>query len=305
MSKRKADFATSSRSLNPLLAKHGIRLVVFDKDGTLIHCDRCFGPAIEFAVEVRLRDEMKLIKDADACYKVLGYDKVTKKFGTGSVVVHGTNDNVREELAQEAYRQSSRSVALAAEEMATVMSFEDLKPFINTKTLDVCGCYLEELLEKLCGGAESQTKLAICTSDDRMITKHTVSELGLQRFFDLDASNEFATMVCGSDEGIRENPKPSPTGLLRLCKLNEVSAEQTLFVGDSFTDLVAGARAGCQALVFVESGGHTLKELREYMAKSDFLKDWSVAEASADYDAATKVIHVMKDIDGLLVERSS
>ena len=67
------------------------RLIVFDKDGTLTHCDKAFGPWTEALVASLA--QRGFLRDRGRCFQALDYDPVRQEFGKSSVVVRGTSDD--------------------------------------------------------------------------------------------------------------------------------------------------------------------------------------------------------------------
>ena len=67
------------------------------------------------------------------------------------------------------------------------------------------------------------------------------------------------TVVCSSDT---KNPKPHPDPILEALKRLNVSAEETVYVGDATYDIEAGHSAGVR-VVAVSYGAHTQEMLSE------------------------------------------
>ena len=94
-------------SLKEILAD--CKLMIFDKDGTLTHCDKCFGPWIE-DVATQLEKE-GWIRNAKECLeKALLYDLNTQRFDRNSVMIRDTSENVKKALAIEAFRQTNKNM---------------------------------------------------------------------------------------------------------------------------------------------------------------------------------------------------
>lgn len=79
--------------------------------------------------------------------------------------------------------------------------------------------------------------MGIITGKDRPRTLETIDQLGLSQYFD--------AVVTPDDPPA---PKPSPEGVVALCDALQVTPVQTLVVGDSTLDILAGVRAGSTAI---------------------------------------------------------
>ena len=60
-------------------------------------------------------------------------------------------------------------------------------------------------------------------------------------------------------------PKPSPDGILRLCKKLNEHPKHSCMIGDSFTDMEAGFRAGCGTCIFVTEGGNSTEDFVSWL----------------------------------------
>ncbi len=94
---------------------------------------------------------------------------------------------------------------------------------VNPATRDV----LKEL-------RKMKLKLGCVTNSHRSIVKQILRRLKLIKFFQV--------IVTADDV---KKPKPAPDMLLNACKRLKVSPAQTIFLGDTKTDLIAGKLAGC------------------------------------------------------------
>lgn len=250
---------SSTAHLRPQFRSDRVGLVVFDKDGTLMHCNKCYGPWLEQLVG-RLQDQGSL-RDPAACYRALSYDVASKTFELGSPVVHAGNDDVIAAVAAEALRQGAvDDVETFKDRTAPLWDF-DVSPFLSEETLEMCTGAREPTHELFRAFAQSGIGTAVCTMDHRASTEAQLTLAGLGDFL------HYATDVaCGDDLGVPV--KPNPGGILKLVDgatnqtagaarppervfFAEVSAERTVMVGDSFNDVLAGIRAGCRSLVFV------------------------------------------------------
>jgi phosphoglycolate phosphatase-like HAD superfamily hydrolase len=80
-------------------------------------------------------------------------------------------------------------------------------------------------------------KLALFTGKGRRTTQITLSELGLERYFDI--------IITGDDV---ENHKPSGDGILKILERLNLRPDEVIFIGDSPSDLKAGREAGVRII---------------------------------------------------------
>ncbi|MEW6455315.1 MAG: HAD-IA family hydrolase [Acidobacteriota bacterium] len=76
-------------------------------------------------------------------------------------------------------------------------------------------------------------KIGIFTGRGRELSLFLIKEKGLAEHIDSLVSSEDL-----------KNPKPSPEGVLKLCKELQISPSNVLHVGDSFLDITSGRLAG-------------------------------------------------------------
>lgn len=74
--------------------------------------------------------------------------------------------------------------------------------------------------------------------------------------------NDFFEVVLTADDVTK--PKPAPDLLLQACSLMQVQANETIFIGDTETDLQAGTRAGCIVVGYRLPCSYAVQELHEF-----------------------------------------
>jgi phosphoglycolate phosphatase-like HAD superfamily hydrolase len=200
--------------LHPIF--EGVKLALFDKDGTLTHCDKCFGPYIEELMSKLA--ELGYVKDHARFMSALGYYPATKEFALDSIMVRGSNDGVRRAAAREAFAQTQLDAGDAydahngtgetsndngytnfeatflqhtIEQAVWIM---DLHKHLTADTLELCtvrsaapkGPSSEEVEagKQMFFGVFDALRantiaVGIATSDDRHITEHTLRIIGL------------------------------------------------------------------------------------------------------------------------------
>lgn len=206
-------------------------LVVFDKDGTLIHFDAMWGGWVTV-----LADRLEAAAGIAArgpLFEAMGFDAAQ-----GRVIAHGklaaTPMSALRALTVTVMRECGLSRAEAEAAVAAAWHIPDpvllARPFAD--------------LPALFGALQnSGAKVAIATTDDRQPTETMAAGLGIAEFLD--------TMVC-ADDGIPV--KPAPDMVRVICDRLGVAPAQTVVVGDSAADLQMGRAAGAGLVVGVSSG---------------------------------------------------
>ena len=80
--------------------------------------------------------------------------------------------------------------------------------------------------------------LGAATNGQSKISRELLRELGLLNMLDV---------VVGAD--LVQNSKPSPDMILEACKLVNIAPSQAVYVGDQYTDILAGLRANVKAVI--------------------------------------------------------
>ncbi|CAI2295477.1 unnamed protein product [Caenorhabditis sp. 36 PRJEB53466] len=227
-------------------AAGGVKLIIFDKDGTLLDFHKMWMP---YAVTtVRLLESATKMRVGAAVYKTLGVDPVAGKVSMGALA-EKTLTGIREDISltlqtfginpTEADAIVQGCVPEASPgEMAPVCDMPAL--FTTLKAMGI--------------------KIAVCTADSRAATIDQMNKMGVTRFLD--------DIVCGNDVGIV--PKPSPHCAIQICKRLNVDLKEALMVGDTIADLKMGKVAGLRASVAVMTGVGTRDTLAQY---SDYFLD--------------------------------
>lgn len=208
-----------------------IRLIIFDKDGTLIHFDAMWGGwVVELARRLESATQLPL---AAPLFEAMGYD-----LATGRVLAHGklaaTPNAQLRTLTVDVVRQAG--LALASAESVVEAAWHSPDPVILAKPFTDLRALFVTLRER---GLE----IAIATTDDRAPTEATLAGLNL--------TGLVATMVC-ADDGILA--KPAPDMVLTICQRLNIAPAQALVVGDSIADMRMGRAAGAGQVVGVLTG---------------------------------------------------
>ena len=223
-----------------------VRLVVFDKDGTLIDVHAYWVNMVRLRSDVVGRRLSLSPKDVAGLMDAMGVDVLhmrVKRTGpvgikqrhvvlrAGADYLEASGFGDQKDTLVEAFAETDRLSVTRLDEM--IQPIEGLHALVDS--LVTCGC-----------------RVAVATTDrtDRAV-------LALQHL-KIASSIDF---VAGAD--IVRVPKPAPDILHLICKRLDVPVEHTVMVGDSVSDVQTGVNAGCQATVGVTSGLTEARALRE------------------------------------------
>ncbi|MFH4979691.1 hypothetical protein AB6A40_006400 [Gnathostoma spinigerum] len=219
------------------------RIVIFDKDGTIIDFDVMWIPWVE---DVGKRISQLAQRDFyDLVYRELGYNAQNKQVLPG-LLAKGTTLQMRNALRH----------ALISEGIERQKANDIVDEAIR-HAMDCCAANKENIkevtdLRKLFSDLrQNGVKIAICTSDDRANTLEMLHVLSIDSFIDYTA--------CGDDAGC--TPKPSPYNALSICRYLDVDVKQAIVVGDTLADLGMGHSAQVGLTVGVLSGPCPAKHL--------------------------------------------
>ena len=223
-------------------------LIIFDKDGTLIHFDAMWGGWV-----TELADRLEAaaaIPARDRLFEAMGFDAAR-----GRVIAHGklaaAPMSILYPLTVSVMRECGLSQPAAESAVAAAWHIPDpvllARPFAD--------------LPALFGTLRTHgVKVAIATTDDRAPTEATLAGLGAAPFVD--------TMVC-ADDGLPV--KPAPDMVTTICDRLGVPLARTVVVGDSAADLQMGRGARAGLVVGVLSGisaAETLAPLADVVIES-------------------------------------
>ena len=214
------------------------KLVIFDKDGTLVNNEIIFGPWTEKIV-TKISKILKF--NSQYLYTHLGYDPIKKIFDGNSIVAKGSNDQIKNAIiifikSKFNYIDTQKFI----DNNWIELSFKpnDIVPFGN----------ISHLFTKL---KNNNIKIAVCTSDDRNSTTKMLRILNIIQFIDF--------IVCGDDN---ISCKPSPEPILNICKNINIPPSQTIMIGDTINDIQAGINSKCKQVYGVLTGGYSTNHLQ-------------------------------------------
>ncbi|XP_046329576.2 uncharacterized protein LOC124113340 [Haliotis rufescens] len=216
------------------------KLVIFDKDGTLICFHTMWTPwAKRLASNIANASGLDI---EEKIFDTLGFCHKSNRVLPG-LLAEKTTPEIVEELEK----------VLVGEGLSPERSMEVIKgswlegdagnPDVLRTTTD-----LRTLFRILRGNG---MKIAICTSDNRAGTINTLSQLGLNNYVDC--------VVCGDDPNML--PKPNPHNAWKICEAVGVDPSDTVMVGDTVADVGMGRNANLGWSVGVLSGVCGTEEL--------------------------------------------
>lgn len=215
--------------LSPIL--HGIDLVVFDKDGTLIEFGAMWaGWALDLAAALRRATGVPV---EAILFSMLGFDPATGRIVPGGGLAATPMARLRERTYALLIEAGSTETGAEA---ALQVAWHAPDPVALARPLTDLG----SLFGRLRAGGR---RIAVATSDDRDPTERTLAALGLAGWIE--------ATVC-ADDGIAV--KPAPDMVLHLCATLGVTPGRTAVVGDALADLAMGRSAGAGLVIGVLSG---------------------------------------------------
>jgi phosphoglycolate phosphatase-like HAD superfamily hydrolase len=218
--------------LIPTLAHLNPALIIFDKDGTLIHFEAMWGAwAIDLAQKLEAITSRSM---AERLYKAFDF-----YVDTGQIAPHGAlsvTPMVGLRLLTVQVLIGEVGLSPAAAEAAVTKVWQTPDPVATAHPL-------ADLIALFTTVQAHGCKIAVATSDDRTPTAATLAKLGLADFV--------AALACG-DDGIPI--KPEPDMVLTLCQNLNISPAKTVVIGDNVADLQMGRAAGAGLVIGVLSG---------------------------------------------------
>ena len=242
-----------------------IKLVIFDKDGTLINHEKIFG---KWLIKL-VKNLSPLISCQNDLFNHLGYDPVLDKFDFTSIVARGTNDDIRNSIYDFIINKNSKKTPYTVDLDNLKYKINKLWVPLNVEFSDLEQC--GDILKVFKFLKSKRIKIAICTSDDRKPTEDLIRFLNLSQYID--------DIKCGDDP---LSSKPSPEPIWKICSNLGVNLENTLMIGDTISDIHAGINAKCAKVVGVLSGGY----------------------GNVDLEKADKIINSIDDLPKLILNYS-
>ncbi len=238
-----------------------VKLIAFDKDGTLFDFSASWRPKFLAATERLL---MHLPNGADvrsALYGTLGYDPASGSFDGYAPFAIATSEAVTFAATTVLFQQTAPRLNWDACEQLVREEFAPM--FADRHDLEP----VTDLVRLFSALHESEVEIAVITNDDSGPTEAALAHFDILRFVGF--------ISCG-DGPYRH--KPAPDALLAASERLGVPLERTAMVGDSVTDLRMARAAGVGLRVGALSGVGSRAEL----APSADVILGSVAEIGVD-----------------------
>ena len=225
------------------------RLIIFDKDGTLIDFAATWIPLIRKRVAFLLKRLGRGGELEGFLLKSWGIDPVSGKVDPrGPCPVSPRSDEIiigTMALYQRGFPwdESKLLVAKAFDEA-------DADGDWRRKAVPIKG------IQTFVSGLKGEGfYTALATSDERRDTEAILNHLGMDGLFDI--------ILCAGEV---TPPKPDPETIFNICRKLSVHAQEAVMVGDSVTDMVMGKRAGVALTIGILEGGVTPREELEKVA---------------------------------------
>jgi HAD superfamily hydrolase (TIGR01549 family) len=222
------------------------KVLVFDKDGTLIDFHTIWGARMVSAAEsivsaCKGNDDLR-----DQLFRTVGYSlERNQTFGSGPLAVApiAELETIVATVLYQAGISWDEAVTLAVEHLTKRMvappAADEIRPRTN----------LVSLLRKF---HDAEMRLAVATTDNRLSTKHCLEVLGIESLIE--------QLLCGDDQtGSR---KPDPAVLLDIAESFSAPINKVIMVGDTVSDLKMAKAAGAMA-VAVTGGAGSRDELEQ------------------------------------------
>lgn len=220
------------------------RLIIFDKDGTLIDFQSTWTPWLSALAESLEADCNFDV--SSRLYDVMGYCHKTETLSDSSLLAYASMDIIKEKIKSMLLENGIENDAVDS-----LLRKCWKECHVNNTSRPVPITDLPALFGNL---RKAGVKVALCTSDSRASTESALRKLHVRELVD--------AIVCSDDENMP--PKPSPCGVLKICSNLGVDLADTIVVGDTTTDMLMAKSAGVGFIVGVLTGIGTKNELSSY-----------------------------------------
>jgi phosphoglycolate phosphatase len=217
------------------------RLVIFDKDGTLIDFNAMWGGWVE-ALAARL-EALTGRRLAAALFEAMDYDPAARRAVAGGRLAVTPLAGLRALTAD-----TLKLLGLPDNEAEAVLTaaWEVPDPAATARALAPLPALFGALRER-------GLKIAVATADDRAATLATLASLGVGHLVDV---------VIAADDGVPLKPRPDM--VLAACRATGVEPCQAIVVGDALPELEMARAAGAGLAVGVTSGVSSASLLAPY-----------------------------------------
>lgn len=216
-------------------------LVVFDKDGTLLHFDAMWGSLLIGAVEALAPHTQQGAALAADLFRAMGYDPARRWTDPHGPWAMATTEQGLTILSATLYRHGQPWHLAEAAVRHAWQSV--LAPGAQPGALSGLVSPTTDLVAFFTALRRAGARVAVDTTDDRAATEATLRLLNVDQLVD--------RLICG-DDGLPG--KPAAERLLATCQALDVPVARTVMVGDTVFDLLMGRRAGAGLVVGVLTG---------------------------------------------------
>jgi phosphoglycolate phosphatase len=226
------------------------RLIIFDKDGTLIDFTATWVPLIRKRVSFLLKALGRNDQQLGAfLLKSWGIDPPSGKIDPrGPCPVSPRSDEMI--IGTMALYQRGYPWDEAKQWVAQAFDEADADGDWREKVVPIKG--IQTFLSQL---REHGFRTALATNDERKDTEAILSHLAMDGLFDI--------ILCAGEVN---PPKPHPETILTVCRQLGIDPKEAVMVGDSVTDMMMGKRAGVALAIGILEGGVTPREELEKVA---------------------------------------
>ncbi|MYG10116.1 MAG: HAD family hydrolase [Rhodobacteraceae bacterium] len=190
------------------------RGIIFDKDGTLFDFQSTWSPMMVKLLNVLCEGDKECSRQKG---RLLGFDLDKGLYLPESAFIAGTPEQFVEQLLTNFQGWSE----------------EELIRLLNEITRDTEQVEVVSLVPLLTELQKTGYVLGVATNDSEEDARRQLGEKGILEYFDF---------LVGFNSGY--GSKPDPDMLLAFCQQTRIQPAETVMVGDSKSDLVAGKRAG-------------------------------------------------------------
>lgn len=217
------------------------RLIIFDKDGTLIDFNAMWGGWVE-TLAARL-EALTGRRVAATLYQAMEYDRAKRRAMAGGPLAVTPLAELRELTAG-----LLKSFGLSDDEAESVLkdAWQIPDPAATARPLAPLPALFEALRKR-------GLKIAVATADDRAPTLATLASLGVGHLVDV---------VIAADDGVPLKPRPDM--VWAACRASGVEPRQAIVVGDALPELEMARAAGAGLAIGVASGLGTRDQLGQY-----------------------------------------